>query len=44
MRFAEPDYLLWLWLVPVGLLLVAVADRARRRALARLGDVGLMAR
>jgi Ca-activated chloride channel family protein len=44
MRFAEPDFLLWLWVVPVGLLLVAVADRSRRRALARLGDVGLMAR
>jgi Ca-activated chloride channel family protein len=44
MSFAEPDYLLWLWLVPFGLLLVALANRARRRALARLGEKGLMAR
>jgi Ca-activated chloride channel family protein len=44
MSFGAVDYLMWLWVVTVGLLLVVVAQRARRRALARLGELGLMAR
>lgn len=44
MSFGAVDYLVWLWVVPVGLLLIMVARRTRQRALARLGELGLMAR
>ena len=43
MSFAEPDLLGWLGLIPIGFLLVLMANQARRRALARLGEAGLMA-
>ena len=44
MSFAKPDLLIWLGLIPIGFLLMLVANQARRRALARLGEVGLLAR